>query len=181
MFKSKIGGHLEEEIKETKRTIGSMISKNIVVVYFVVATISALVDIFVYEKEAVESFLGQYLFWCVGVFLFVSFFLHWFRKTADKIAEGIGWEPGSPFQKEVAAADGAFGVLGILSLWICGNFWTATAIGASFMLFFMGVGHVLDIQRRKNYSPLNAGSIVWFGLLMPVVLMTLLVLWKMGY
>lgn len=172
---------MSEAQKNKLSLVFGFLGKNIVVIYFIVAVISALIGIIVNDQKATEAFLGQFLFWNVGIFLFTSFFLHWFRSTADKIAKGIGWKPGSPFQKEVAAADGAFGVLGILSSSIKGDFWTATTIGASFMLFFMGVGHVIDIKKNKNYSPLNAGSIVWFGLLMPIILMTLLVLWKLGY
>jgi hypothetical protein len=51
--------------------------------------------------------------------------------------------PQSPFQKEVAAANAAFGVPGVLSFFIRDNFLVATVIGASVMLFFMGIGHVV--------------------------------------
>jgi hypothetical protein len=111
------------------------------------------------DLTPVEAFLQSFLFWCVGWWLTVAFFLHWIQPSAGRIAEGIGWPKGSPFQKEVAAADGAFGIMGI----ICGfispsDFWTATAIGASFMLFMMGIGHVIDLKKNKNRSLLNAGT-----------------------
>ena len=41
----------------------------------------------------------------------------------------IGWPPGSPFQFEVGIHDGAWGLLGFLSLWIGGSFWLATGLG----------------------------------------------------
>ena len=61
------------------------------------------------------------------------------------------------------------------------NFLVATAIGAAIMLFFMGVGHVLDIRKNRNISPYNAGSVVYFDLLLPLAMIVLLVLWKTGY
>ena len=73
------------------------------------------------------------------------------------------------------------GVLGILSFFIRDNFLVATVIGASLMLFMMGVGHVIDLKKNKNFSPYNAGSVIWFDLLVPVAMVALLVLWKAGY
>jgi len=157
------------------------VGENFSVVWVLVAIINATVSILVYDARVVAAFLGSLLFWCVGIQCISSCVLHWYRPTADKIAEGIGWAPGSPFQKEVAAAAGAFGILGILCSWISGDFWTATAIGASFMFFLMGIGHVLDIVRNKNISIYNAGSILYTDLLVPVVLIALLILWKIGY
>ena len=157
------------------------LGRHFIIIYIILTVVSALISIFIYNEPAIHAFLRWSLFYCVGIFGIISFFLHWFRKSADEIALGIGWEPGSPFQREVAAADGAFGVLGLASYWIGEEFWMPTVIGYSFMLFFMGVGHVVDIVRHKNRSPLNAGSIVWYGLLFPFVLLALLILWKMGY
>jgi hypothetical protein len=49
------------------------------------------------------------------------------------------------------------------------------------MFFFMGIGHVLDTKKSGNVSSLNAGSVVYFDLLLPVLMIALLVLWKTGY
>lgn len=150
---------------------------NVVVIYTLVAIVYAVITIYVTDLTPVEAFLQSFLFWCAGWFLAVAFFMHWIQPSADRIAEGIG----SPFQKEVAAADGAFGILGITCGFISpSDFWTATAIGASFMLFMMGVGHVIDLVKNKNRSPLNAGATMYFGLPVPIVIITLLILWKAG-
>jgi Family of unknown function (DUF6790) len=162
------------------KSFSKFMSKHFVVLYLVIAISLALYDIFIHGRPVVESFLLYFLFINIGILGLISFFLHWRRITADKLAKGIGWAPGSPFQREVAAADGAFGILGVLCYFIYGDFWTATVIGASFMYFFMGVGHILDIKNNKNFSPLNAGSIVYYDILLPVVLIILLILWKMG-
>ena len=44
---------------------------------------------------------------------------------ADEIARSIGWPTGNPFQFEVAVANLAFGVLGLLSLKFRDGSWTA--------------------------------------------------------
>jgi hypothetical protein len=43
-----------------------------------------------------------------------AFFAHIF--LADEVAESIGWPAGSPFQREVAFANLALGVLGVLAM-----------------------------------------------------------------
>jgi hypothetical protein len=63
-----------------------------------------------------------------GVFGFIG---HTMR--AGPVAASIGWAAGNPFQYEVAVANLAFGILGILCLWNRGGFWTATAIGWSIL------------------------------------------------
>ncbi|MBU1118809.1 hypothetical protein KKH43_02935 [Patescibacteria group bacterium] len=163
------------------KAVSNFINNNIFVLYWIAAIINWGILVFFYHAPLVETAIAVILFWLVGIMGCVSFFLHWYGPTADKIAEKIGWEPGSPFQKEVAAAGGAFGILGILSNWIHGNFWTATIIGVSFMYFMMGVGHIIDIKKSGNKAVYNAGSVLYSDILTPVVLMTLLVLWKLGY
>ncbi|OPY37105.1 MAG: hypothetical protein A4E35_01568 [Methanoregula sp. PtaU1.Bin051] len=128
-----------------------------------------------------EAVLAYVLLFDIGFQGILAGFMHWYGPAAEKTAKKIGWQPKSPFQKEVAAADAAFGVLGVLSFFIRDNFLIATIIGASIMLFFMGIGHVLDIRKNRNVSPYNAGSVVWFDLLLPVAMIVLLVIWKAGY
>src|SRR5215472_9540631 len=59
---------------------------------------------------------------------------------ADQAAQLIGWPTGSPFQFEVGFHDGAWGLLGVLCLWIRGSFWTATGLGWSF--FMLGATYI---------------------------------------
>jgi len=100
------------------------------------------------------------------------------RPDGEKDGRKIGWAPGNPFQKEVAAADTAFGVLGVLAFFLRDNFLVATIISASVMLFLTGIGHVLDLKKNRNMSPYNTGSVVWFDLLVPVAMIVLPALWK---
>ena len=156
------------------------INHNIFVIILLAATIYSIGSVLIYNNPWVETLLKNYLVWSVGIMGLISFIVHWYSPIGNKVAAGIGWAP-SPFQKEVGAADGAFGILGFLCIWYQGDFWTAAVIGYSFMLFMMGIGHVLDIMKSNNKSPLNAGSVLYYDLLFPVVLVTLLILFKLGY
>ena len=161
--------------------IHEMIRDHFAVVFLVIALLCAAADIILFRTAIPEAVLAYILLISIGFQGILAGFMHWYGPTADTTAEKIGWKPKSPFQKEVAAADAAFGVLGVLSFFIRDNFLVATVIGASIMFFFMGIGHVLDIRKSRNISPYNAGSIVYFDLLLPVAMILLLVLWKKGY
>ena len=160
---------------------GERIRDNYAVFLLVIALLCAAADSILFKTGVFEAVLTWILLVNIGLQGILAGFMHWYRPAADKTAEKIGWAPGSPFQKEVAAADAAFGVLGVLSFFIRDNFLVATVIGASVMLFFMGIVHVLDLRKSRNLSPYNAGSVVWFDLLIPVAMIILLVLWRNGY
>jgi len=95
----------------------------------------------------------------------------------DKIAEFIGWEKGSPFQYEVGFAGVAMGVLGILCSWYTGLFWLATIIVSSLYLWGCVSGHIRDMVKNKNFNPGSAGFVFYYGMLMPVALIILYVLY----
>ena len=68
----------------------------------------------------------------------------------------------------------AFGILGILCLWFRDGFWTATVIGWSvFMLGAAGV-HLHQIHIGQPYAPENAGAILYFNILAPMLVLALL-------
>ncbi len=90
----------------------------------------------------------------VGVIgLFFGFVPHVF--FPDRTAHLIGWPPGSPFQFEVGLDDGAWGILGFLSIWIGGSFWLATALGWSLFMLGAAYGHVHQTLAEGNYAPYN--------------------------
>jgi hypothetical protein len=161
-------------------TIGETLQDNYAAVFLAAALLGAASEIVLYRTPVTEAILCWVLLVNIGLQGILAGFMHWYGPAAKKTAEKIGWAPGSPFQKEVAAADAAFGVLGVLAFYIRDSFLVATVIGASVMLFLMGVGHVLDLKRNRNVSPYNAGSVVWFDLLVPVAVIVLLLLWKTG-
>lgn len=157
---------------------GETIRNHYAVVFLIAALLCAAAECLFSGTAVFEAVLAGILLFNIGLQGVMAGFMHWYGPAADIIAEKIGWPKKSPFQKEVAAADAAFGILGIAAFFVRDNFLVATVIGASIMLFLMGIGHVLDIRKRGNVSPYNAGSVVWFDLLVPIAMIVLLALWK---
>jgi hypothetical protein len=109
--------------------------------------------------------VGGLLAWCGHTFM------------ADEIARNIGWQPGSPFQFEVALADLSWGVCGILCIWLREGFWTATGIGSSVFLLGCAFGHIRQIIQEGNMAIYNAGPVLWIGdLAIPIAILVLLFL-----
>jgi len=94
---------------------------------------------------------------------------------SDRVASLIGWPAGNPFQKEIGFANLAFGVLGILCIWIRGNFWLATLLGQAIFMWGAASVHIHDIIVYKNYAPDNAGAILYLDILIPLILLILYV------
>lgn len=95
----------------------------------------------------------------------------------DKIAGFIGWGKGSPFQFEVGLADAAMGVLGIMCGYYTGEFWLATIVMGSIFLWGCVIGHIRDMIKNKNFNPGSAGFVFWWGLLMPIALIALYIMY----
>jgi hypothetical protein len=71
---------------------------------------------------------------CIYAFIFHAFY-------PDMAAQAIGWQT-SPFQFEVAMADLALGVLGILSCNASFGFRSATVIASIIFLWGAAIGHL---------------------------------------
>ena len=100
-----------------------------------------------------------------------GFFAHAF--LADEVADSIGWPAGSPFQLEVAFANLALGILGILAMNRRDGFRDATVIAVTIFAVGATITHVTDIFETGNLAAgntvQNAGN-----LLRPAVLIWLL-------
>lgn len=111
--------------------------------------------------KVVETILFYILVINVGLSGLLAFYGHAFM--ADKVARTIGWAPGSPFQFEVAAANLAFGVLGLLCIRFRDGFWMATGIGYSTFLFGAAYVHIREIIVAGNDAVNNAGPVLYIG------------------
>jgi hypothetical protein len=130
-------------------------------------------------RQRVADVLLLYLFaFPIGLGGLVAFTGHTLR--AVPVAASIGWAAGNPFQYEVAVANLAFGILGILCLWNRGGFWTATAIGWSVFLLGAAGVHLHQIRIGQPFAPGNAGAILYFAIIMPVLVLALLAVRKSG-
>ncbi len=82
-----------------------------------------------------------------------SFFAHFF--LSDIVAESIGWEAGSSFQLEVAFANLALGVLGVVAVGRRDGFREATVIAVTVFSLGATVVHIMDIMTTGNLAPGN--------------------------
>lgn len=123
------------------------------------------------RKRAVELLLLYQLLFNVG---FASLFAAMgFLFFQEEVGQALGWPP-SPFQHELGNANLAFGVLGILSIWLRGHFWTATVLGLSIWLLGDAWGHIYHIIFHNNLTDGNAGIPLFGDIIVPLVLLVLL-------
>ena len=129
-------------------------------------------------KRVVHIFLLYLLVICIGGGGLLAFYAHTFM--ADKVAINIGWAPGSPFQFEVAVSNLAFGTLGILCIWLRGNFWLAAGLASAVFRFGAAFGHVRDAILHQNYAPYNVGLVLYVGdIFIPLLILVLLLVNKL--
>lgn len=133
------------------------------------------------RRERTAAFVfGVIISWAIAINIgaagLLAFFAHAFRP--DETAAFIGWPAGNPFQFEVAVANLAFGVLGVLSIWMRSTFRFATVLGYSIFLIGAAFGHLQQMQAAGNMAPGNAGAPLYVDIIAPPVL---LALWTIQY
>ena len=99
----------------------------------------------------------------------------WHTAFASDVAATIGWPAGNPFQTEVGFANLAIGIVGFACFWRY-DFWLPAIAAKTVFAWGAGVTHVLDIMRTRNLSSNNAGPILAWDFLLPVVAIGLYVL-----
>lgn len=148
-------------------------------ILFVIVLCAAIINILLDRKgrtgkTIIEVFLFYFLVLFVGIGGILGFVGHAF--LSDNAARALGLPVGGAFQFGVAMADLAFGLLGLMCIWMKGGFWTATGIGSS--VFFLGVAytyakHALiykDVAAFQVYPLFYVGDI-----LVPLVVLALIV------
>ncbi len=110
--------------------------------------------------RAVEIYLLYFIIFCIGISGLAGAYFHTF--LAAQTAEKIGWAPGSPFQFEVAMANLAVGVAGVLCIWFRGYFWLATVIIASIFIYGAAYGHFVQIA-KGDLAPYNSGVFLYLN------------------
>jgi len=134
-------------------------------------------DLVLFAEQPVTAgtAISTLLLWClvigVGIGGIYAFMGHFFR--ADEVAHRIGWPAGNPFQREIAFTNLAIGIAGLCCFVVRDGFWLATIIVAAVFLIGAGLGHLRETQTHGNVSELNAGVIVAWDILFPIVLILL--------
>ena len=118
------------------------------------------------QQEVAERFLAGYLFFAIGLSFLYNFVMHVF--FADMAARFIGWA-NSPFQYEVGYASLGFAVVAILAHRSTFHFRLAAILGPALFCWGAAIGHIRQIIAIQNYSPGNAGVILWTDILLPVL------------
>src|SRR5271154_4770651 len=116
------------------------------------------------------TFLQYLLFVYVGLMGILTAYAHVFRPV--QTSASIGWST-SPYEYEVGMADLTVGVLGILCLWLRGNFWLATAIANAVWLLGDAVGHLRQIMLTNNHAANHSGVLLVVEFTMPVLILVL--------
>lgn len=153
---------------------------DLIPVFFIIITIiGAAIQLSRERKRAsparkAEIFLNWAFMIIIGLGGIWAFIGH--TVFADRVAESIGWPTGNPFQQEVAFANLAIGVLGILAVRIQGNFRLATLIAYAIFMAGAGIGHIWQIISAHNMAVNNAGPILILDLCVPVLLIGLYLL-----
>ncbi len=164
-----------KRVKERKGTVGRFIAVNQLLVVF-----GAVLQMLAGAKSGRPLSLRRVaeclLSWSlpVNVGLMGIYFFLGHTARAKETAEGIGFPAGNPFQSEVAFANLAFGVLGVLCARFRGLFWWATA--ASHAIFMLGAAavHTREMVKEKNFKPGNAGAVYFYDILAPLAHLGLL-------
>ena len=124
--------------------------------------------------QVIELLLLYQLVFNLGFLGMLSFFGLTFMP--DRVASELGWVI-CPFQQELANVNLGYGVVGILSIWFRGYFWTATIISACIWLFGDGIHHFLNVVHGFDISNGKLGIIFYTDILIPLVLAVLLVMY----
>lgn len=149
----------------TIRDAISFILGNIQIPLFVIAVIVTIVKLRrASARHEVMStgytLWGEVLFYCFGLGMVYDWYMHAF--LADFVAPLIGWK-ASPFEWELAWSALGMGVIALLSLWRGYDMRLAATLASAIFLFGAAAQHIHLIITQHNYSPGNAGTILWFG------------------
>jgi hypothetical protein len=127
--------------------------------------------------KCIELLLLYQIVFSLGITSLVAFGALSLMK--EYIATYTGW-PACPFEQQLANVNLAFGVLGILSIWLRGLFWVATVLGFSIWILSDGFHHLYEYHVLNNFSEGNVGVPLWTDFLVPMVLLILLYLYLRG-
>lgn len=138
--------------------------------------IVTLISIFVHllatrNKPRKESTLEIILIYTIGLagwFTIISGFMGHIL-YADQVAASIGWPLNSGFQMELGFAAIGIGLIGFLGFWIR-SFWLPFIITKSTFMIGAGITHLIHIFQHNNLSANNAGVILYWDFLLPIIL-----------
>ncbi|MGA8163778.1 MAG: DUF6790 family protein [Waddliaceae bacterium] len=127
----------------------------------------------------------------IGVRGLIAAAANWFPFWAESIAENYGWDKRNTYQKEIAAADCAFGCLGLLAPFFDADFWFATILGTSICWLLSETANISSIvsgkrePRKKMRQDYTVSKEIFVGMFVDVFMVVLAlrvmtIVWKIG-
>lgn len=147
-------------------------STNKIVYFFpvflsVIAIIGILYSFQVGYSNYAEIIIRWVAFTSIGLQGLWAAFGHLFK--SKEVAAAIGWET-NPFQYEIGAANLGLGVAGMFCLHGSISYILALVIASTIFWFGCVCIHIIDMKRAKNFTPGNAGPIVWLSVINPLIM-----------
>ncbi len=150
-----------------------IILSNFTLVTLVLAVIFSLIPR--YGQSFGETLARNMLLLPIGLVGVWAFYYHAFHP--EMAAQIIGWQT-SPFQFEVAVANLGMGLAGIIGYWRTKDWALAVAVVNSCFSLGAAYGHIHQMIEVGNYSPGNAGTILYTDIAIPILLWIGILLWK---
>ena len=119
----------------------------------------------------VEICTQQFMFWVVGMAFLCNFVFHsFFGELSTSL---IGWDD-SPFQAEVGYASLGFALVGFYAAFSSWSVRMGAVLAITPFLWGAAVTHIVDMIQNDNFTPGNAGFMLWLDILLPVIGLALL-------
>ncbi len=120
------------------------------------------------RKKIIELALLYQLVFFVGITSFLSFYALTFME--DTIQAYTQW-PSCPYMQELGNVNLAFGVLGMMAIWLRKSFWTAIVVGFAIWILGDAIHHQWDAYTRNHFSHGNVGALFYTDLIIPLLLL----------
>jgi len=117
------------------------------------------------ESEIVYRWMALF---ALGFTSIYAFAMHAY--FPQKAAAAVGWI-STPFEFEVAVANLAIGIIGIVSFGATMGFRIATVIAAMIWMWGDAAGHIAQMAINHNFTTGNAGSWFWMDVILPFILL----------
>ena len=119
------------------------------------------------RRQKFDIFFAEVVFYGIGVVGMWAFISHAIGSAAH-----IGWPP-SPFEWELAFATLGVAIVALMQLWTGRPYRIAAAIVMVVFSWGAAIQHINQIRCCHNYAPGNAGPILYWDIILPIVLIWL--------
>jgi hypothetical protein len=144
---------------------------NFTLTFFLLGLVAAVIAVAVKGKgftraSMAEELLAYFILFSISLSFFYNFIVHVF--FGEIAASFIGWAD-SPFQAEVGYASLGFAAVGLLAFkgGLCVRL--AAILGPALFQWGAAVGHIHDMIAHGNFAPGNAGFMLYWDILGPLI------------